>query len=247
MGLARVWSTGVVPPQEILRYASEQGTTLSTSYKSEVVRIGDWVVKRSRLNKGAGPLRLTLDRKRYRRGYEAGLLLPRFGIKVPEVAGFVEWGGGGPIWRNALVMRNLKDYQSIRDHALRLRSASDDTAREFLRSLADSIIRLRDARVYHSDLAYKNVLTLDGEAFYFVDLDSVCCEHEQTVDERLRNAVQLIDSFSDVWRLEILRELVHRLDVDESAVWSRLEARIAKRCAFQAAVLEVGEGARGEP
>lgn len=236
-GGARVWLAGGMDPAECVAIAAGDGERLSVSRKTEVVRVGDWAVRRSRVDGGAGPIRLTVQRRRNRRGLEAGLMLPRLGIEVPELAGLVEWSVAGVIWRHALVMRYLEGYHSIREHALMLRDQPDEEVRRFLSSLADAVVRLREARVYHSDLAYKNVLTPDGVHFCFIDLDAVQCRHDQTPEDRLRNAVQLVDSFSDIWPPETLRVLFDRLEVDEGDVWPMLARRIEKRSAFQSAVL----------
>lgn len=245
IGLARVWTCGPLASGELLSIAREQGERLSLSRKSEVVRVGEWVVKRSRLHRGAGPLRLTFRRRRYRRGYEAGRLLNDAGIGVPEVAGHVEWGLAGVVWCNATVTRFLNRHISIRDYALQNQSSREDDIARFLGALAHAVLALQATGAYHSDLAYKNVLTDEGGDIRFVDLDSILIGHFPSLQEQVRNHVQLVDAFYDVWPERHLSAFLRQLapadvpfDRWMAMVVEGLEDRIHHRSAFERRALK---------
>lgn len=239
IGMARVWSTGVMPSPDLIRIAMEPGERLSISRKSEVVRVGGWAVKRSRWNSGAGAVRLTLQPDRYRRGWNASRYLATRGVCVPELAGYIEWAVGRAVWRNALVSRYLDGHVTIRNFALNAVGLPQSEVIAFLNRLADAVIRCNAIQAYHSDLADKNVFTNDGERFVFVDLESVIIPCEPGERDRVRNCVQLLDAFYDIWPEAMLDVLVKRLaprganlEAWRSAVLRGLDQRIADRDSF---------------
>lgn len=256
VGLARVWTCGELPAASLLSIAAMPGQRLSLSRKSEVVRAGEWVVKRSRVHRGAGPLRLTAQRRRYRRSFEAARTLVDAGVGLPELGGYIEWGVGGLIWRNATITRYLSRHRTIREFALQQQDADDGTVAAFLEAVADAVLTLKGFNAYHSDLAYKNVLTNNGTDIRFVDLDSLRIGRPQTRAEQLRNHIQLLDAFYDLWPERHLDPFLRKMapaDVPfeqwTTAVVRGLEARIRRRSAFERRALRHIErqlGRRGE-
>ncbi len=57
--------------------------------------------------------------------------------------------------------------------------------------------RLTAIGAIHTDLAGKNVLTRDGESFYFIDLDGIVLGEAFDEMRQLQLHVQLYDSFID--------------------------------------------------
>ena len=190
---ATVWVTGPLSAVKVLQCAQAATPILARSRKTEVVRTGDWVAKRSRAPFGVGAIRLTAAPVRRRRGFEAARYLNARGVSVPAVAGYVEWSYFGVVVRNALVMEFLEGYEPIRDYAQSI--AGDVSAAErLLDRLADAVVSIDRARAYHSDLAVKNVMVRD-DRIVFIDMDAVRIEYDQTDFDRQRNCVQLLDGF----------------------------------------------------
>lgn len=239
IGTATVWTGSALSCSAVLEIVGAPGERMSISPKSRVDRVGDWVVKRSRPYWGVTPLRLTLARDRYRSAYCANRALAEQGIRVPELGGYVEWGLAGTIWGNALVTHYLAGYRNIREHAVSL-GLDGDRARAYLNAIAGQVLRFYEAGAWHGDLADKNMLTLDGYEFAFIDLDSVRLNHRPTILERRRNLVQLLDAFYDLWPWEILTVLTEALlppgehpDAWTASAIEELNRRIASRHAFQ--------------
>ncbi len=211
LGLARVWSTGLLDAAELVKIAQQPGDRLWQSSKSDVERVDNWVVKRSRLQGGVGPVRLTAQRERYRRPWTAGRHLETHGVAVPPIAGYIEWRFAGAIWANALVTRYLDGFRNLRDYIEQESPWTETNMNAFLHRLSKAVDDVSKAGAYHSDLADKNVLTQNGTEFYFVDLDAVTIGGKQTREQRLRNVVQLSDTFHDLWPADRCEELARLL------------------------------------
>ncbi len=78
----------------------------------------------------------------------------------------------------------------------------------FLNELARSVNRLEQSGAYHADLSGKNIFTKDGKVFYFIDLDDVLLGAPSSAESRLKNHIQLYDSFCDFVPESILRAFI---------------------------------------
>jgi len=214
--------------------------TLKRSPKSWTYRVGDWVVKEGRPQHGLGVLKHTLQRGRYRRAWDAACFLFAEGVPTPEPIAYLEYGVLGLIWKNALVVRYLEGFRRSDHYAAGLaeKGASESEIGDFFRCLADAIKSLCAAGVYHSDLTGKNILTKDGRSFQFIDLDAVHLGKEYTLARRMRNHVQLYDTFLEWFPDEVLRDLIAMLALPESDfdAWMRgvREARQRRRARAEA-------------
>jgi len=222
---AEGWTIRHVPDislDEVLRALREPGEVLKRSKKSTSSRVGNWVVKTS-LRGGFGALKRTLCLSRYRRGWTAARYLERKGVSVPRALAFAEERNGGLIMRNALVSQYLDGCCDVEAHAdaMIVRAAGDDEVAAYLRRLAEAVNALCASGAFHGDLAGKNILTRDGEAFYFIDLDGVGLNVAYTDAMRFKNHVQLYDSLCDKWPDAFLEPfLLHMLpDRLDAARW----------------------------
>src|SRR5690606_22863464 len=196
VGALRLWRREDTPREAVLAALQTPGEPLKVSGKSRTRRVGPWVVKES----VAGPravLKHTLRRARYRQGWEAARHLAAAGIGVPTPRAFVEWTWGGIVFGNALILDYLEGFVNVEEHARRLARGGADAAAigAFLAGLAASVNRLTASGACHTDLSGKNIFTLDGRDFYFIDLDGVVLGRTYGDAPRLRNHVQLYDSF----------------------------------------------------
>lgn len=196
--------------------------TLKRSSKSWTCRVGEWVVKESSFQRGAAVLKHTVRRNHYRRAWEAACFLADRGIPTPEPLAYVEFGACGLIWKNALVVRFLEGFERT-DHCIQRRVAegvSDVDITAFFDGLAAAIEGLSANGVYHSDLTGKNILTRDGTSFHFIDLDGVYLSVPYTREKRIRNHVQLYDTFLEWLPDETLSRFITKLipaDADVAA------------------------------
>lgn len=198
------WFRGVVREGEeldrlIALLAPEAGVELKSGGGSRVRRCDEWAIKES-----TGPLLLrtarhTLQGARYRQVWETALHLLRCGVLIPDPVAFVERGRLGIVSNRHMVSAFLEGHRDVEDfmRGLLRAHAGQDTISAFLDGLGQSLLRLEAAGVYHSDLSGKNILTNDGARFYIIDLDAAQRTDDYNDTRRMRNHVQLYDSFCD--------------------------------------------------
>lgn len=183
----------------ILAALAAPGEVLKDSRKCVVRRVGEYVIKESRAARGAGLFKHTFRRARYRQGWIAAHHLQTHGISVPAPLAYVERGAAGLITGNALVTSYLGGQQNVEQFLQLLihRKAGPDTIHYFLAALAEAINQLTACGACHGDLSGKNVFTVDGRHFSFIDLDDVTVGEPYDGGLRMKNHVQLYDSFCD--------------------------------------------------
>lgn len=170
---------------------------LKESSKSQVKRIGHWVIKETRHSPAAGMLGRAA--RRPRSAWMAAHRLRQHHVHVPEPLAYVEYMRLGVCTRTVHVFQYLSHcpdiefYLSERIHA----GAEGEELAAFLSHLAAAVNGLVASGAYHGDLSGKNIMTRDGHRFYFVDLDAVELGRTYDEDKRLKNHVQLYDSFCD--------------------------------------------------
>ena len=202
-----------VPLEAVLEALRAQGEVLKVSPKTVTKRVGEWVVKQSRFQAGLGPLKHTLCRNRYRAGWRAASRLEPRGVGVPRPVAYIEQGRLGIIVGNAVVSEFLDGFRNVEQHAAELAAnrASQETVGAFLDGLAGAVNELTAADAFHTDLSGKNVFTQDGAAFYFIDLDGVVLDQPYTEQLRMKNHVQLYDSFCDLFDDGLLGPFLARM------------------------------------
>lgn len=198
-GWRSVYVDGNVDPDTVLAALDEDGEILKESKKAVVRRVDRWVVKQSGAPKMLSILRHTARRNRYRRGWLAARRLMRRGVGAPKPVAYVETGLGRIVTGNAFISEYLYGCTNVEECVRTLvhAGAGPDTLATFLDGLAGAVNDLVAAGAYHEDLSGKNIFTRDGSRFYFIDLDAVELDVPYTDDRRLKNLVQLYDSFCD--------------------------------------------------
>ena len=175
------------------------GKTLKESKKGRVWRAGDWAVKERRSPAPAGVAAQTFRRAHYRRPWLVARHLRKHGVGTPEPDAYVEVGRLGVVTRSMVVTRYLEEHADIEHFLVALvrRGAGQDTIASFLRGVADAVNALCACGAVHHDLSGKNIFTRDGTDFVFIDLEGVTLGTPYDEDTRLKNHVQLYDSFCD--------------------------------------------------
>lgn len=222
-GWSTIYCGQDVPLNRILAVLAEPGEVLKASAKSQVRRCGEMVVKESRLAGGTGPFKHTLKRARYRQGWVAAHHLRANGISVPTPLAYIERGALGIITGNILVSTYLGGQQNVETFLQMLiqRKAGADTIQAFLGALAQAINAFTDCGGRHGDMSGKNIFTADGRHFSFIDLDDVTLEDVYDEGLRMKNHVQLYDSFCDFLSDSVLVPFITKLITSEQdlRVW----------------------------
>lgn len=197
----------------VLAAMETPGETLKRSKKSETRRVGEWVVKASRTDTLLEPIKRMFWRRRYRQGWIASRSLEMQGVAVPRAIAFVERTLFGLAIGTCLISEYLEGVHTVEDHARALvaRGADTEGIKAFLSALADAVNALCATGTYHTDLSGKNILTKDGATFLFIDLDGVVIGRPYTGKIRMKNHVQLYDSFCDLWNQETLDPFITRM------------------------------------
>jgi hypothetical protein len=212
-----------IPLETVLETIRKPGEMLKASRKAETRRVGDWIVKRSRNEGGLGVLKHTFQRGRYRQGWNAALHLKARGVPVPRPLAFVERARVGVILGNVLCTEYLEscvDVEAFADGMIR-EGVEEAVVQGYLERIAEAVNLLCSSGAYHNDLAGKNILTPDGERFYFIDLDGIVLNRPYTDALRLKNHVQLYDSFIDKWDDSLLVLFIRQMlpEPEDSDDW----------------------------
>lgn len=211
-GCLRIWRRADIPLGRVIEALETPGEVLKASWKGTVRRVGAWVVKETGPQRGLALLKLTLARGRYRRAWRAACFLAEQGVPVAAPLAYVERGWMGFVSGNAVLSEHLDGVRNVEARAADLARTGDAGAISgYLDALADAVNRLAATGAYHSDLSGKNILTRNGPPFYFVDLDGVILGRAYTDRLRMRNHIQLYDSFCDLFPEEPLRRFIARM------------------------------------
>lgn len=204
---------GGTTPEGVLAALAVPGERLKESKKSLTRRVGDWVIKESLPQSGIGPLKHTFRRSRYRQAWVAANFLANRGVLAPEPIALVERTFLGVILKNIFICEYLDGFVNVEEFVKHLISANTTpipqssksptpsyfqrVLQDFFAGLAAAVNRLTDTGAYHTDLSGKNIFTRFGKTFCFIDLDAVVVGKRYTDDLRMKNHVQLYDSFCD--------------------------------------------------
>jgi hypothetical protein len=222
-GTRTICARADIPVETILDALTRPGEVLKDSPKAAVRRVGRSVIKESRAGFPLGLIRHTFQRNRYRRAWLASFLLRSGGVRVPEPLAYIESGFLGLVSGNVMVSEYLAGYRNVEQYmaALTQHGAAKDTLDDFLAGLAEAVNRFCATGAVHTDLSGKNIFTLDGRSFCFIDLDAVTLNAPYTDEMRMRNHVQLYDSFCDLLSDTLLVPFLERMLTAEhdSRVW----------------------------
>lgn len=198
-GLNRLILCHDVPLDDVLEALTVPGEVLKASAKGRVRRVNGWVLKDSQAGVILDTAKHTFSRGRYRRQWIAAHHLMSHGVLVPRPIAFVERRLMGVIFGNTMISEFLEGYQNVESFlaGLARHGAGQDTISLFLAGLADTVNGFTASGAYHSDLSGKNIFTRDGRSFVFIDLNAVDLNRDYTEELRLKNHVQLYDSFCD--------------------------------------------------
>lgn len=244
----RVHRMADVALDAVLAALETPGAPIKRSKRNVTRRVGEWVIKESAPNSLRETVRHTVLRQRYRRAWDAAVHLQRSGVHVPAPVAFAERVRWGVIRGNAFIAEFLEGCRSVEAFAPEWADTQRYEAEihGFLQRLADAVNALRAAGAHHTDLSGKNILSADGERFYFIDLDAVELHGPYTREARLRNHVQLYDSFCNWWDETFLGPFLMRMlpaDEDPDEWMREVRERQRRRRARTEAILAAGKEA----
>lgn len=199
-----------VNQDELLEALEGQGTVLKESPKARVRQAGRWVIKESLSGTWSERLKHLFWPIYYRSAWDAAWFLRASGVAVPRPIAYCQERRFGCLVRTATVNEFLDGYTSVEEHARQLvRSGADAEAiAAFLHRIARAVNGVESCGAYHADLSGKNIFTRGGAQVILIDLDAVKLNTRYGKARRLKNHVQLYDSFCDYWDATLLRPFI---------------------------------------
>ena len=219
MSTAVYWEPGLriehdtqVAAAAIVEALDGNGTLIKQSRRTTVRRVGEWAIKEAAARNPLQRLDLSFRPERYTKAWDLGLAMRKVGITVPAPLAVVSRQGYGLCSYRATVTAWLEGWQDVEDAARALHAAGADAEAiaRFLDGIGVLYTRLSDAGFQHADLSGKNIYCKPRETgfeYALIDLDSAEAR-PVTPEMRFRNAVQLHDSFCDLWDDDILGPMV---------------------------------------
>jgi hypothetical protein len=242
-----------VSPGQLEMMLTADAEILKETSKTQVGAIGHWIIKERRSGLGRSILSRADNRGKHFRAWCAGNYLRKHGVLVPEPLAYVEKGVGHVITRSWHIFQNLLHHQDVETYLsnMILKGADGMLLSSFLAHLAVSINALCSSGAYHGDLSGKNIYTRDGYRFYLIDLDAVELGDEYTDAKRLKNHVQLYDSFCDALTDALLVPFIGKLlpESMDLRVWMPKvrSAQEARRTKLEAAWVKNGRPDKVNP
>jgi len=221
-GLRRMYLSSGEDEKALVKLLATPGSTVKDSKKARTWCAPPLLVKESRGGFFARLLRHTFLRGRYRRPWIAAHHLAAHGVGVAQPVAFVETGLLGIIARATMVSEYLDGFRDVERFLIARvqQGAGQDTVAGFLERLADAVNTLATSGAYHADLSGKNIYTKDGVDFRFIDLDAVSLDTAYDDALRLKNHIQLYDSFCDMLNDTMLVPFITRmLSEQDPRVW----------------------------
>ena len=192
----------------ILRVIDAPGAVLKRSHKSTTRRVHHRVVKEVRAHNPWQWFRQMRHRGQLIESFDIARYLIHREVAVPTPRAVATWRYMGLAWRAAVVWDYLEGFENVELYGRRL---DRDRAPAFLAALAEAINGLTAAGAYHADLSGKNIFTQDGREFVFIDIDAVQLYLSYSDARRLKNHIQLYDSFCDWWGPDLLDPFIAQL------------------------------------
>ncbi|MFP4173411.1 MAG: lipopolysaccharide kinase InaA family protein [Candidatus Hydrogenedentota bacterium] len=213
----------------LLHALETPGEELKRSNRSVTRRVENTVIKQSAPGSWKEAVKLTVQPGRRLRAWNAARRLRAHGVGAPQPLAYVERSLWGARVGNAVVLSYLAGCRDVEAYAWELlaRNAHPSEIHGFFAGLADAVNALGRAGAFHQDLAGKNIYTADGEHFFFIDLDAIILDAPYTRERRLKNHVQLYDSFCDWYDNTFLEPFIRRMCPEDwpAADWLPLIAR----------------------
>jgi hypothetical protein len=193
------WLRNDVSPDQLEQMLDHEQELLKENEKSKVTRLGHWVVKRRKATGGSTALASLARRDVLRMPWYANHFLRQRRVRVPEPLAYVEYGLAGLATSTACVFQYLDGCKDVESYLFEFiqQGANEEDLSLFLSNLAQSMNALEESGAWHGDLSGKNIYTGNGKHFYLIDLEAVELQVPYTKERRMKNHVQLYDSFCD--------------------------------------------------
>ncbi len=194
---------------EFLLGVNTNGEIIKETSKTTSYRVGHYFVKKTNYNFFEGILRHNLLSKRCRNIWNISNFLLHHNIPTPKPIAYLEKLKYGLPYQHFFISEYLERSQNVEIFIKnKLHIQNGISLKDFFNALENILLTLWENGIYHKDLSGKNLLTVNGEIIYLVDLDDTHLINYLDIKYKIKNLVQIYDSFCDFVEEEILKDFI---------------------------------------
>ncbi len=188
------------------------GNVIKETNKSISLQLDKYFIKKTKYNPFEGILRHLFLSKRCRNIWYMSNYLINHEIVTPEPIAYIETFSYSMPYQHYFISEFLYNSYNvevfIKNEIYKDKGISLDN---FFDTLSKTVLSLWEKGIYHKDLSGKNLLTINGQKIYLVDLDSTAIKKHFNIQYKIRNLVQIYDSFCDFLEEDILKKFIFSL------------------------------------
>ncbi len=215
----RIWSNEEnFDPDIFLSEIFITGKILKKTLKTSSFQWRSYFVKKTNYPIFEGIFRHLFLSNRCRNAWNISNYLIHSHIPTPKPIAYLEMLNFSLPYQHFFLSEYLYDSYNveifIKDNIYSKKGITLDT---FFNTMKKFLVFLWEKGIYHKDLSGKNLLTVDGKNIYLIDLDSTYLINRFTIKYKIRNLIQIYDSFCDFVDEEILKDLIFTVLSDSSS------------------------------
>ncbi len=196
-------------PDDILNELYTKGKIIKETSKTSSFHLGVYFIKKTNYHFIEGAFRHVLLSKRCRNAWNISNYLIKSGIHTPQPIAHFETLKFYLPYQHFFISEYLQENCNVEVFIKNnIYIKKNITIDNFFHTLKKLLILLWEKGIYHKDLSGKNLLTISGDNIYLIDLDSVCLISPFQIKYKIKNLIQIYDSFCDFVNEEILKDLI---------------------------------------
>lgn len=206
----RIWSNEEkFDPDTFLSEISNRGRILKKTSKTSSFQWHSYFIKKTDYPILEGIFRHLFLPNRCRNAWNISNYLTHYHVPTPKPIAYLEILKFSLPYQHFFLSEYLSDSYNVEIFVKNeIYSKKGITLENFFNTIKKFLILLWGKGIYHKDLSGKNLLTVNGETIYLIDLDSTYLINHFTIKYKIRNLVQIYDSFCDFVDEEILKDLI---------------------------------------
>jgi len=185
------------------------GKIIKETSKSVSLQLDNYFIKKTKYNPFEGGFRHLFLSNRCRNIWYISNYLTNYEILTPKPIAYIEALTYSMPYQHYFISEFLYNSYNIevfiKNEIYKEKGVS---FYNFFNTLSKMILSLWEKGIYHKDLSGKNLLTINGQEIYLVDLDSTIIKKHLDIKYKIRNLIQIYDSFCDFLEEDILKNFI---------------------------------------
>lgn len=207
--LYQIWSNIDFNVDTFFSEILEQGKIIKQTSKTSSFQWNTYFVKKTNYPLVEGIFRHLFLPHRCRNAWEIGNFLVNHQILTPRPIAYIELLKFSFPYQHFFISEYLFDSYNVEEFIKKnIHIEKGIDLNDFFHSLKNLLIHLWEHGIYHRDLSGKNLLTKDGRDIYLIDLDSMHLINPIHMKYKIRNLIQIYDSFCDFVDEVILKDFI---------------------------------------